>query len=399
MNRDGLSQTWESYLKFGKNSRTHAALKKMTPEKRSQFLGVDTEIADMLVARAQEDFLLWTDDSEAFSGDLVTTLEELKLLAKDDSLFDNPNPHPNYPLQWGNSIAKSVSHPVEQFIHALSLRDMQLKEIWENSHTNSTKRAIDGLLGENLEGARSTAFKIASYLLPGTLLSEITDNEDDEIPATVVALKRQLNRYDQNGRSFIDYAIMADVQENKNKNSVLERNENLVNALGIISTAIRTLGAYGDEINTINGNIKDVNNSIASEISEENDEPFAELVENYMDAAPFAWGPSGAMARRSGPDYPREKRQSGAWSPLANYAQSSMYLDYKNRRTRKNLDISNSIDANQSEIFNEISELMLTLRERVSNNSLRLLDYAKSYDQKTGNLVLDFYNPSSLTSN
>ena len=235
-------------------------------------------------------------------------------------------------------------------------------------------------------------------MLPGTLLSEITDNEDDEIPATVVALKRQLNRYDQSGRSFIDYAIMADIQENKDKNSVLERNENLINALGIISTAIRTLGAYGDEINTINGNIKDINNSIASEIYEENDESFAELVENYMDAAPFAWGPSGAMARRSGPEYPREKRQSGAWSPLANYAQSSMYLDYKNRKTRNKLDISNSIDANQSEVFNEISELMHTLRERVSNNSLRLLDYAKSYDPKTGNLVLDFYNPRKPTS-
>ena len=398
MSRDGVSQTWESYLRFGKNSRTHAALKKMTPEDRSRFLGVDADIADMLINRAQKDFMLWTDDSEAFSGDLVTTLEDLKLIPKDDSLIDDPLPHPNFPLQWGNSIAKSVSHPVEQFIHALNLRDMQLKEIWENSHTNSKKRAIDGLLGENLEGARSTAFKIASYLLPGTLLSEVTDNENDNVPATVVSLKRQLNRYDQSGRSFIDYAIMADIQENKDKNNVLERNENLINALGIISTAIRTLSAYGDEINTINGNIKDINNSIASEMYEENGESFAELVENYMDAAPFAWGPSGAMARRSGPDYPREKRQSGAWSPLANYAQSSMYLDYKNRKTRNKLDISNSIDANQSEIFNEISELMHTLRERVSNNSLRLLDYAKSYDQKTGNLVLDFYNPRKPTS-
>lgn len=404
MNRDGVSQTWESYLKFSKNSRTYNALKKMTPEKRAKFLGLDEATTEMLMDSAQENLLRWTDDEEVISADLLQTLKDMNMLLKDtefESDSKNSTPHQNHAMQFGNSITKAVSHPIEQFISALNLRDMQLEEIWENTHTNSTKLAIDGLLGDSTEGAKNTAFKIASLLLPETRVSQIGEREDAfgiNDAGVITSRRLKLNRYDQKGRSVIDLAIAADTQDNSGKQTVLERHEHLINSLGLIGTAIRTLGAYGDEINTIATNVKQIKNSVASEILEENDESFSELVDNYMDGAPFAWGPSGAMASRSGLEYPRERRQSGSWSPLANYAQSSMYLDYKNKRNRRNLDIANSVDANQNEVFEEISELMLTLRERVSNNTLKLADYAKSYDQKTGVLSLDFYNPRKPTS-
>lgn len=403
MNRDGISQTWESYLKFGKGSRTYNALKKMTPEQRARFLGLDEDMAEMLVNSAQEDISRWTDNETIASRDLLDTLQELGMGNSEDLKLTLPPSyaHPNYPLQYGNSIVKAVSHPIEQFVSSLNLRDMQLEEIWNNSHTNARKLAIDGLVGDSQETAKDTAFKIASYLFPDTWLSQISEREanpgyPNEVPN--VELRRQLNRYDQPGSSFIDFAIMADKQDNSKGNTVLERNEHLINSLGIIGTAIRTLGAYGDEVDTIATNVKQINNSVASEILEENGESFSEMVDEYMDGAPFAWGPSGAMANRSGFQYSREKRKSGSWSPLANYAQSSMYLDYRNKKNRKNLDISNSIDASQQEVFGEISELMLTLRERVANNTLKLTDYAKSYDQKTGTLSLDFYNPKRPTS-
>jgi ADP-ribose pyrophosphatase YjhB (NUDIX family)/transposase len=403
MNRDGISQTWESYLKFGKSSRTYNALKKMTPEQRARFLGLDEDMAEMLVNSAQEDMSRWTDNETIASRDLLDTLQELGMGDSEDLKLTLPPSfmHPSYPLQYGNSIVKALSHPIEQFVSSLNLRDMQLEEIWNNSHTNARKLAIDGLVGDSQETAKDTAFKIASYLFPDTWLSEISEREaspryPNEVPT--VELRRQLNRYDQPGSSFIDFAIMADKQDNSKRNTVLERNEHLINALGIIGTAIRTLGAYGDEVDTIATNVKQINNSVASEILEENGESFSEMVDEYMDGAPFAWGPSGAMANRSGFQYSREKRKSGSWSPLANYAQSSMYLDYRNKKNRKNLDIANSIDASQQEVFGEISELMLTLRERVANNTLKLADYAKSYDQKTGTLSLDFYNPKRPTS-
>jgi len=367
-------QLWANLLQYGKRRMLHRTLKQMSPKKRAEFMAVDPETADVLLDSAKESWLSHRQINEGFGPDNYP-------------LDDNINATlTNYPIEdvhyrIPQRITDSSSNPLVLIANALRLRQYQLDRVNNNDYTNSIRALIDGLLGGNPKQSN----KIFDLMILPSPAALLIDRYANSIPNFLHTLGEYDNDIQGNNRGQF-----------RNNDSVYP---NTMTALGVLGDAKHALAGLA-------GNMDEYANMasrrmvlITDDLIDRENYDIDPLVENYLNAAPFGYGPSGSMVGHIGQNYPRDKRESGSWSPVADNIRTEIARGYQFPKKRNgSMRISLGSRYRQAELVREAAELLDTMYERARNGTLRLEDYATSYDQKTEKLKLDAFNPKTPAS-
>lgn len=105
---------------------------------------------------------------------------------------------------------------------------------------------------------------------------------------------------------------------------------------------------------------------------------------------------------RYGRNYPRRRRRSGDWSPIANKIRDSVQR-YKNRYgapAANAADLARFVDFSYPELLDESAELIDLMKEKIEFGSLKLEDYASEgwKNRDIAELALDEFDPTNLES-
>jgi len=107
-------------------------------------------------------------------------------------------------------------------------------------------------------------------------------------------------------------------------------------------------------------------------------------------------------ASRYGRNYPRHRRKSGDWSPIANKIRDSIKR-YKSRYgapAANSADLARFVDFSYPELLDEAAELIDLMKQKIEFGSLAMADYASDgwRNRDVAELALDEFDPTNLES-
>jgi len=107
-------------------------------------------------------------------------------------------------------------------------------------------------------------------------------------------------------------------------------------------------------------------------------------------------------ASRYGRNYPRHRRKSGDWSPIANKIRDSIRR-YKSRYgapAANSADLARFVDFSYPELLDEAAELIDLMKQKIEFGSLAMADYASDgwRNRDVAELALDEFDPTNLES-
>lgn len=115
--------------------------------------------------------------------------------------------------------------------------------------------------------------------------------------------------------------------------------------------------------------------------------------------------PMAAMAKqvvRYGRNYPRRRRRSGDWSPIANKIRDSIqrYKSKYGAPAANSADLARFVDFSYPELLDEAAELVDLMKQKIEFGSLKFEDYASEgwKNRDVAELALDEFDPTNLES-
>ena len=115
--------------------------------------------------------------------------------------------------------------------------------------------------------------------------------------------------------------------------------------------------------------------------------------------------PMAAMAKqvvRYGRNYPRHRRRSGDWSPIANKIRDSIqrYKGKYGAPAANSADLARFVDFSYPELLDEAAELVDLMKQKIEFGSLKFDDYASEgwKNRDVAELALDEFDPTNLES-